>query len=432
MATNWAEWDIIRTHRPRVAGWYTSKDGLTALGKRGISLDPYSPYGPGHFTGSTDIRRNGRLVGLVYHPMSDCGSFAAHAQVYTIDADHKGSHSFDSGVFSTHDAAISAILRQHGIQVPRPRPINTSTVVARQGYSSRVRRAYTGPHFTPTSQMDSYARRADSIATRIRMNSVNTDPMTGLKVKRAAKTEPPLVQPVTLARIKALYGKMLKIHRRGKGPSAMLDKHLAALQLSPEHHHRLVAEHMAQVHTGGLHVGDKIATAMVGTQPHAVHALGDQVLKDRPNHKIGGVYYSGLRQLILPDDTHSGSVSTGSHELGHALDYAYGTRLSGTQCAASSLPHFQQVYNEVTHMHDDSDTVLNPYYTDQSTSNGPREMWAEGYAAWLHGRDLYRTADERALLIGHEIGAAPSEKLRVGRILQNYFDIQDEKMKAMA
>jgi len=364
----------------------------------------------------------------VYHPLSGQFPFVSSAVAYSIDAAGRSKSMVDTGNYDRYDQAVAAVLRQHEVFVPRP--LQPSVVVRGRGCRSRVSREYTGKKAAPLADMPHYMRVADSTATRIRMNARRVDPLTGDRVAGAPPRPEPLVQPITSARFRAMYRGIVWTHRQRGGDDAMLDRHLAALALSPEHHHRLVSAHMLASPTGGLHIGNKKAIEMKGAQTWATHKQGKTITHDRPNEKVGGVYYPKLRQLVLPDDTHSGSISTGSHELGHALDSAWGAHLSGSDTAASHLPHFQQVYNEVTHMHDGTKTVLNPYYTDLSTSDGPKEMWAEGYAAWLHGRDLYRTADERALLVGNEIGAAPTEKLRVGRVLMNYFDLQDEKMRS--
>jgi hypothetical protein len=116
------------------------------------------------------------------------------------------------------------------------------------------------------------------------------------------------------------------------------------------------------------------------------------------------------------------------------VDNALGEALSGRKIPASDLPHFRQVFSEVTHMHDNSKTLLNPYFTGgsrNSEESGRKEMFAEAYGAWADGRTKYKDPDERSLLIGHAIGAAPSEKLRVGKVLRNYFDVQDQKIRDM-
>lgn len=433
MANNWAKWDELRAKRPELGGQHTSKEGLAVLEKKGIRLEPSHSYS-GHKSSDpvnvTRVLHNNRMIGTVRHRTGmKSDRFGPYAvDVRKIDQFGPIKESAPLTERTTHDAAIDAVLREHGLPVP-------STVVGPRT-NSVVSRAYTGRRAAPTTDMSAAKRAADSIATRIRMNSARTDPLTGNKLtsstSSAAKLAARINKPVTTNRLKTLYGKMLVVHRKKSGPSPTIDRHTTALTLSPEHHHRLVSMHMAGSPTGGIHVGDKPIVEMKGSYVHQAELEGHQLVADRTNAQLGGVYNWVHRQMVVPEDKGlSGSHSTASHEFGHALDRAYGTRLAGRDVYASELPHFQQVYSEVSHMHDNSKTVLNPYFTDKSTGVGSREMWAEGYAAWLHGRQEYRTPDEQALLIGHELGAAPTEKLRVGRLLQRYFDIQDEKMREL-
>lgn len=435
MTNNWTTWNELRRHHPRLCGQHTSKTGISTLEKLGVSLTPYQLHHatPSSRIYSTDVNLNGRMVGQVYHPLDSCQGFGSHVRVYTITESVRSASAEYAGTYGSYDAAVEAILYRSGVQVPDRRPADrVDVIVCGPRSRTRVSRAYTGGRVTPSTDMGGASRVADSTATRIRMNSARIDPLTGEKSPVSVRPAGVVFLPVTASKLKRIYGGLLTVHRRKPGPSDLIDKHLNALMSSPAHHHQIVRDHLAWSFEGGIHVGDKRAIDMKGTQTHATHAAGHQIVGHWENEKLGGIYYGGpIRQVIIPDDRHGGSVSTASHEFGHSLDYAYGNLLSGKNATASELPHFQQVYAEVNHMHDGSQTILNPYYTDKSAGVGHKEMWAEGYAAWLHGRWTYRTSDEQALLIGHGIGAAPSERLRVGRLIQNYFDIQDEKMREL-
>jgi hypothetical protein len=452
VANNWAKWDEERRAQPHLGGRWTSKEGLGTLEKQGVRLTPghTDPSSPSDIT---HVTRDSQNLGRVYrHPagMNWPAYFSVSADKRSIDERGPYQHfepvevnADEHGNYKTHDEAVGALLRHHGVPVPKQRSADRVAATVVTGPQSRavVAGPHTGKRAAPQRGMSDTARNADSVATRIRMNAARTDPITGKKITASTKSSATRVadtirRPMSIDRVKKIYGKMLTVHRTPSGQPGMIDRHMSALALSPQHHHEIVRQHMEGAYSsGGIHVGNKDAVDMVGTQPYYEHKAGRVISPDRPNEQIGGIYYGVHRQLTLPDDRHSGSVATGSHEFGHALDHAYGGRLSGRpETWASSLPHFQQVFREVTHMHDDSSTQLNPYYTGGSrgtAESGAKEMWAEGYAAWLHGQQRYKTEDERALLIGHEIGASPSEKLRVGRVLLNYFNIQDEKMKEM-
>lgn len=420
MTTDWSHW---QQRRPLLRGSHITPAGLLALSKLDITL-AYDPL-----FRQTTVRCAGFVLGTAHQRFDWDHPFTVESCRNIIDIQGPRSEYKDLVTTPSHDFAIEQILRDHGVEPPqRVQVPNTSTVDYAYRCRSRISRAYSGPRFTPTADMSEYTRQADSIATRIRMNSARTDPMTGQKSKPTSKRPAP---QTPLARLRGLYSKMLTVHRKSGGDPVVTERNLAALALAPDHHHRLVVAHMAQSPAGGIHVGNQHATRMKGTMPNLVKAMGGQVLDDRPNKRVGGVYYGQLRQMVVPDTAHSASVSTGSHEFGHALDHAWGIRLSGTGQWASSLPFFQQVYAEVTHMYDGTPTQLTPYYTDKSTGSGYREMWAESYAAWLHGTERYSTPDEIALLIGHEIGALPDQKLRVGRVLYNYFDLQDQQMRTV-
>ncbi len=413
----------------------TSKEGLSALDKKGVTLHVHRSSFSDKGT-YTSVMHQNRVVGTIDHPSGADRHFSVNSSRAHMDTRGEYTQSHDLGKVATHDRAIEKVLQDHGIESPKLTAADrlASSVVSGPRSSSVVHGPHIGKKAAPEKGMSDTARNADSVATRIRMNAPRTNPLTGEKLTSSTRSADKIAaqvnnKGVTTSRLKSMYGKLLTLHRSRTGKADTIDRHLSALSMSPESHHQLVSEYMGEK-SGGIHLGNKRAIDMKGSATEIYHANGIPILHDRKDENIGGVYFGNHRQLVVPEDTGlSGSVSTASHEFAHALDAAYGKKLSGKDTPASQLPHFQQVYREVSHMHDNSKTVLNPYYTDKSTGVGSKEMWAEGYAAWLHGRQRYRTPDEQAMLIGHEIGAAPSEKLRVGRVLKNYFDIQDEKIR---
>lgn len=325
--------------------------------------------------------------------------------------------------FNTHDKAVRAILAHNGISVPKV--TSADEMAARihepQKHSSVVVGPYTGKRAAPTRDMSAAGRFADSTATRIRMNN----PRSATSAEQIAARNQ---QPTTVSKVKQIYGDLITLHKSGKAGSrrGTVDNHLQDMASLPEAHHRFLARHMQNIRTPdtGIHLGDVPVTQMKGTAPYWSKILTDAGAAVPGSEPVGGwraVHYFNTAHTVVGSDR-GGSLAAASHELGHGMDRALGTHLNGSPTNASDLPHFRQVYNEVTHMHDDSPTLLNPYYTDASSSHGPSEMFAEAYNA----HNYYRGAPNRDEMIGRAIGAGPDQRVRVGRALGRYFDIHDQ------
>jgi len=432
---SWQLWDQLRKQRAELRGKWTSREGTDALAKKHVSLHPERsienpdlPEEKRKPHDTTRIRRDGQSLAVITHPHTTFNSgnrFQVNSFRPTVTAEHGPRKTVDDlGAFSSHDAAVEAILKSHGIGAPK---ISSATVLAERVSGPREHSIVSGPYegkrAAPQKGMSETAKRADSIATTIRMN-------TG---KRSAdRIADKVDRPLSFDRVKKLYGGLLRVHRARDGEQGTIDQHMSGLAAMPQAHHLLVSRYLSEHPEGGIHIGNGRGIDMPGTKLSQLHAQGRSILGDRPNERADGVYSSDVRQAVVGRVEHSGSISTAAHEVGHALDDALGRQLSGRDVPASQLPHFQQVFSEVTHMHDNSKTLLNPYFTGGSrgtAESGAREMFAEGYAAWVQGRQNYRSPEEQALLIGHQLGAAPSEKLRVGRVIKNYFDIQDQKIR---
>jgi hypothetical protein len=356
-------------HSADVSGKWVSKAGQETLKRHGIELSVQD--------GRTVVTRHGMPLARIYHPgkSNKVRMFEPLTDVEKVDENGPRTALVTLGDKPTHDAAIEAVLRRHDIPVPGVR----------------------------------LSRSKESTAKQL-----------------ADRMDPPVRTPV----LKHIYGNLLKVHRVGAPhEQAWIDKHADDLSQVPEKHHQIVADYMRGSDFGGMHLGAVNPTQMKGTRSYNPAGPGHSILgPHRHDNTVAGVWYPDNRQLVAGGGT-SGTESVVTHEFGHALDAAFGDKLSGRGVPASLLPHFQQVRNEVLSRHDNTKTLMNPYYTHLSSGNGSKEMWAQSYGAWVKSRKTYKSPDERALYIGHALGVAPTERLRVGRALNRYFEINDEKMR---
>jgi hypothetical protein len=413
---NWARWDAEHRHE-RLSG----PAGRKALKNQGVDLvlrRMKPSYGGQSERVRTHVRMDGHpeSIGVIDHP----GPGESHYFAFYKD---KEGFVKSSEAHVSHDRALRAVLAHRGVKTPHvtPEDERAARVTGPSEHSTVVLGPYSGKRAAPSRDMSAAGRFADSTATRIRMNNPRT-PTTAEQL--AARS----MKPSTVAAVKRIYGDLIKYHRGAHGSAGrkgQIDVHLHDLSQLPEAHHRFLAQHMRGVGgaDAGLHLGEIPTVKMKGTQPYYADTLAKAGAPSwEPKGGWRSINYMNLAHVVISGDP-GGSLATAAHEQGHTMDRALGEHLSGVPGTdASTLPHFRQVYNEVTHAHDDGKTLLNPYYTDDSTSHGPAEMFAEGYDA----HNYYRGAPNRDEMIGRAIGAAPDQRVRVGRALGRYFDIHDQ------
>lgn len=324
--------------------------------------------------GVTHITRNGQTLARIFHPKKEQpgSKFDTFTDVHKVDEHGPRDTTVILSGSQSHDEAVERVLRRHDIPV--------------RGLPS-----------------------ADLHAMRTRS---------------AAKHE-----TTSPEELKSIYGDRLHLHEEEKDPDGWIATHVEQLGQIPAVHHEIVAQHMHGAAMGGIHLSSQHINKTKGSFSQMT---AEAVPGHAPDENTAGMYYELLRQVNVGGFTALGGQSVAAHEFGHALDHAYGKKLSGRDVWASSLPDFQQVYGEVTHKHDNSKTVMNPYFTHLSGGDGAAEMWGQSYAAWTRARHRYRTPDEQAQYIGHALDVAPSERLRVGRVLVRYFDRNDQKMRSLS
>lgn len=440
---SWLKWDQARKEKSSLRGVWTSKEGTEKLSAKKVELHPERDSGQ---LWSTRVLHNGKTIGKIVHPKSGSNATASFNPIgikvgMTRDAGPAPMY-MSKGLQTTHDAAVESILRHHNIDPPK---VSSATKIAERSTGPFSQSVIHGPHEgrreAPRKGMSETAKNADSVATRIRMNAARHDPITGQKLttdtRSADKLAAKIDKPLSFARIKKIYGEKMRVHRASGRDHSVLDKHMTNLAEIPESHHRLLAEHFnnGMSDKSGIFMSSGRAVDTPGSAARDTHERGEAISGDRPNERQGGMYWWNHRQLHLPEDTHSGSVSTAAHESGHAMDHALGLALSnGTRMRASELPHFQQVYGEVTHSYDDSDVAMHPYYLGKvpgQNGSGPREMFAESYGAWAKGRQMFDNQRDRDLFTGYALGVDPNERRRAGRVLNQYHETNHSKIKEM-
>lgn len=207
----------------------------------------------------------------------------------------------------------------------------------------------------------------------------------------------------------------------------------------PPEHHAIIRDYMAQGDIGisGIHLGNLPIAKVpdVGADYVGIISKDGRALAG-PDRVTAGFWSPARRHVIMDTGSvHDGSYALAAHELGHALDQAYGVKRTGTTVSATSLPDFQNIYKLLTKNIDGTQRKMNPYYTG-AISNGPKEVYAEGYSVWSQRRATKigneKWNDDDVKVMAHQFGMDPQEyrsRVAISALLK-YFDRQHQNILA--
>lgn len=140
----------------------------------------------------------------------------------------------------------------------------------------------------------------------------------------------------------------------------------------PDHIYQRVSDHMNASPDGGIVVGNRPLLDLPGTD-----SLEGTPYGRKPGtswNTVAGVYMGGPRRIVINSGGSHGNLNLAWHEIGHAVDAAYGTGAD----RLSNQPDWTALHTDMTTTHG-TKSKWEPYY------DKPSEAFAEAFCAWMHG-----------------------------------------------